>query len=328
LSLTKQQKRNRKKMNSIFKSPRLTTVILSLFSANLIFCSAAFVEADQFPFPESSSQQRIEERQLSDGERQTFPEGRQQSGYLAHQFHERIRANEDEIRFLINEKDWLQNRIYHLQDLNEPVPWSMHNSMRIKEKKIRAAFRENSRLNELLKQERYQTEYYSGIDSGNHLLTYPQGSYSAAPLSEGFKQKLLQEIRDAGLDEWLRLTGNQGECTLENVLPILFSSGSARLADEYRVFLKKLAGLIKNYNMKIRIDGFADVDNIHTRQYPSNFELGAVRAANIVHELVRNGVRPSVFQIATTGKYRLDGKVMSDNKSLERRAEISIEFRS
>jgi len=312
-------------MNSIFKSPQLTTVILNLFSANLIFCSAAFVEADEFPFPESSEQQRIEERQLSDGERQHVPEGQQQSGYLAHQFYERIRANEDEIRFLINEKDWLQNRIYHLQDLNEPVPWSMHNSMRIKEKKIRAAFRENSRLNELLTQERYRMVDHTTINYGNSMASYPQSSNFT---DEGLKRKLSQEIRDAGLDEWLKLTGAPGECTLENVLPILFSSGSARLANEYRVFLKKLAGLIKNHNIRISIDGFADVDNIHTKQYPSNFELGAVRAANIVHELVKNGVKPSVFKIATTGKYRMDGKVMSNNKSLERRAEISIEFRS
>lgn len=301
-------------MVSIFRSPPLTTVILHLLYASLIYhFSITFAEAEEFPFPEKMEKQYANMVQPPSGEIE-------QTGYLTHQFQERIRNNEDEIRFLINEKDWLQNRIYHLQDLNEPVPWNMHNSMAIKEKKIRAAFRENGRLNELLKQNRYIT------GGGDTISSYPSTSHFKATDMDSLKERLSQDIRNAGLDEWLKITGNGNQWQLENVLPILFASGSARLANEYRLFLKRLAELIRGHDMKIRIDGFADVDNIHTKQYPSNFELGAIRAANIVHELVKNGVNPSMFQIATTGKYRLDGKVMSNNKSIERRAEISIKF--
>lgn len=324
-------------MTSIFRSSAII-----ICCAVLISCNIAFAEVKEFSIPESSEQQISEETQQHrpdikrDGQEsryltnQTSPGIQtQQAAYLVRQFQDRIRENEDEIRFLINEKDWLQNRIYHLEDLNEPVPWEMHNSMAIKEKKIRAAFRENSRLNELLKQERYQSMDNGSIDYRDRLSTYPSGS-----CSDALKRKLSQEIRAAGLNDWLHFTGDgdvkdfcKGDCcAVENVLPILYSSGSARLANEYKQFLKRLAGLIKNYDVRIRIDGFADMNNIKTKQYPSNFELGATRAANIVHELVKNGVRPSVFRIATTGKYRPDGKPMSGNKSLERRSEIEIVF--
>ncbi|MBF0389901.1 MAG: OmpA family protein [Desulfamplus sp.] len=305
-------------LNPFFICVAFTTLIL-LFMVH----SVVFAEFQEFPIFESPN------KMSTSKEQDRFNEA-DHTAQIVRQFQDRIRENEDEIRFLINEKDWLQNRIYHLQDLEQPVPWEMHNSMRIKERKINAAFKENSRLNELLAQERYKISTHSasigrGYDSPSH--------YSGSSCSQAFKEKLSNEIKAAGLDDWLHFTGDVRDfcksencCALENVLPILYASGSARLAGEYKLFLKKLAGVIKNYDIRIRIDGFADVDNINTKQYPSNFELGANRASNIVHELVKNGVKPSLFRIATTGKYRPDGKPMSDKKSLERRSEIFIVF--
>ncbi|MBF0303178.1 MAG: OmpA family protein [Desulfamplus sp.] len=336
-------------MNAISRCPAVViTLILNLFIV-LIWYNNSFAEIKEFSMPESSeprfSENRQEKRETainSDQHSQYIANQTQQTQYLVRQFQDRIRENEEEIRFLINEKDWLQNRIYRLQDLNEPVPWEMHNSIAIKEKKIRAAFRENNRLNELLGQERYKLhdEYQNmdnrSMDYNNRLSYPPTSSYpsgNSGACSEALKRRLSQDISSAGLDDWLHFTDNVKDfckggdcCVLENTLPILYSSGSARLANEYKLFLKKLAGIIKNHDVRIRIDGFADVNNIHTKQYPSNFELGANRASNIVHELVKNGVSPSLFRIATTGKHRPDGKPMSDNKSLERRSEISIVF--
>ena len=317
----------------------LITFILNLLPSVFIFsfficcCDVDSVDAEQFPFPDRAEHQLPSEHQPGADS--------QNSGYLTgsadhtrnivRQFQDRIRENEDEIRFLINEKDWLQERIYHLEDLNETVPWEMRNSITIKEKKIRAAFRENGRLNDLLRQERYHIMDYGSVDHG-YMDSGDIISHSRSGCSEALKQKISQEIRAAGLDDWLHFTGYVNDfckgdcCALTNVLPILYPSGSARLANEYKSFLKRLAGVIKNYDIRIRIDGFADIDNIHTKQYPSNFELGATRAANVVHELVKNGVKPSVFKIATTGKYRPDGKQMSDKKTLERRSEILVVF--
>ncbi|MBF0229597.1 MAG: OmpA family protein [Desulfamplus sp.] len=307
-------------MISIFKAVKIV-----ILSAVLLF-NIAFAEIKEFPLPESSKEIQ------SIGAADT---NREQTNYLIRQFQERIRENEDEIRYLINEKDWLQNRIYHLEDLNQPVPWEMRNSISIKDKKIRAAFRENGRLNELLQNDRYKNhgEYQgNNINNNFHSDDY-SSSYHYGSCSEALKQKVSKQIRDAGLDDWIHFTSNAKDfckdgncCVLNNVLPILYSSGSARLANEYKLFLKKLAGIIKTYNIRIRIDGFADINNINTKKYPSNFELGAARAANVVHELVKNGVSPSLFRIATTGKYRPDGKPMSDKKSLERRSEIEIVF--
>ncbi len=78
--------------------------------------------------------------------------------------------------------------------------------------------------------------------------------------------------------------------------------------------------------MKILVNGYADTVPIKNKKYPSNFELGATRAANIVHHLVGHGLKPSIFKIESTGKYRFASKGMSKQKTLERRAEVTVIF--
>jgi chemotaxis protein MotB len=113
---------------------------------------------------------------------------------------------------------------------------------------------------------------------------------------------------------------------MKTTLPILFSSGSATVAREYKLFLKKLAAFLKPYDVKVLVNGYADTVPIKSKKYPSNFELGAARAANIVHQLVRSGLKPAVFKIASPGEYRFAAKEMSKQKSFERRAEVTVIF--
>ncbi len=139
-------------------------------------------------------------------------------------------------------------------------------------------------------------------------------------------EELRRGIKKAGLGDWVDVVGD-GTCVrIENQLPILFASGKANLVKEYKVFLKKLARFLKPYDVRIVVDGYADTDPIHTAKYPSNFELGATRAANIVHELVRNGLKPSVFKIGSTGEHRFYAKKTSKRKLFERRAQVSVIF--
>ncbi|MBI9092169.1 MAG: OmpA family protein [Desulfobacterium sp.] len=139
-------------------------------------------------------------------------------------------------------------------------------------------------------------------------------------------EELRGAIKKAGLQDWVDVVGD-GTCVrIENQLPILFASGKANLVNEYKVFLKKFARFLKPYDVRIHVDGYADTDPIHTARYPSNFELGATRAANIVHELVRNGLKPSVFKIGSTGEHRFYANKTSKRKLLERRAQVSVIF--
>ena len=140
------------------------------------------------------------------------------------------------------------------------------------------------------------------------------------------KVQLQNTINKAGLSDWVEINGTGTCLRIETTLPILFPTGSAKVANEYKSFFQKLADFLKPYDVKVLVNGYADTTPIHNKQYPSNFELGATRAANIVHQLVNRGLKPSIFRIESTGKYRFAAKGMSKQKALERRAEVTVIF--
>ncbi|MCK5311759.1 MAG: OmpA family protein, partial [Desulfobacteraceae bacterium] len=140
------------------------------------------------------------------------------------------------------------------------------------------------------------------------------------------KKQLYNEIQQAGLIDWIEMI-DSGTCLrLKTTLPILFPVGSAEIAKEYKSFFSRFANLLKAYEVQIMVEGYADIDPIHNKKYPSNFELGAIRAANVVHELVKNGLKPSIFKINSPGKYRFTANGESTQKALERRAEVIVVF--
>jgi chemotaxis protein MotB len=126
------------------------------------------------------------------------------------------------------------------------------------------------------------------------------------------------------LKDWLDVVKDQDRYRIENRLPLLFASGSARIANEYDIFLDNLALVLKDCPMNVFVDGYADIDPINTTKYPSNFELGAVRAANVVHALIKKGMDPSMFKIGSTGRYRFAGHEASEWKALERHVNITV----
>ena len=140
------------------------------------------------------------------------------------------------------------------------------------------------------------------------------------------KIQLQNAVNRAGLNDWVEISGTGTCLQIETTLPILFPTGSAKIANEYKSFLQKLASFLKPYDVRVHVNGYADKVPIHNKKYPSNFELGAARAANIVHQLVNHGLKPSIFKIESTGRYRFAAKETSKQKNLERRAEVIVVF--
>jgi chemotaxis protein MotB len=85
---------------------------------------------------------------------------------------------------------------------------------------------------------------------------------------------------------------------------ILFPSGSAQLDAQAVPVLRQLADIIKNYPNRIHVEGFTDNVPIHTRVYPSNWELSAARAATVVRIFSQDGVEPARMVAIGYGEYR------------------------
>ena len=233
--------------------------------------------------------------------------------------------------------DWLVQKINYISDSGRNVSYTLTDSVRLKENKISLLEARKKRLLKTLGI--YQSAYNTrkGIEKKRVTAQVPgvtTAKSSIKTLDKSNRPVKLSgidaAIKKAGLEDWVEvLGGDDGGCSkINNTLPILFSSGSAELGKEYKLFLKKLAQLLKPYDVKVYVNGFADSDPIRTRKYPSNFELGASRAANVVHEMVKNGLKPDVFKIGTTGEYRFEAKVPSSKKAFQRRVQVTVVFSS
>ncbi|MFO7883909.1 MAG: OmpA family protein [Desulfobacteraceae bacterium] len=263
------------------------------------------------------------------------------------EFHNKFEEVEQEIVSTKNNLDWLTLRIKQMEDLNRFVPQSMRKSLAFKKNKLAALKKQKNRLETILQShpdltallekkqrgfsERNILESDQEFQQPDTIKPGPANNNEKYLSSKKMKTDELEaeiraKIEKSDLGAWVEVITNPGCLKLETRLPVLFASGSAVIVKEYKGFFKKLASLIKEYDIKVLVDGYADKDSIRTEKYPSNFELGAARAANVVHELVSCGIKPSVFTIGTSGRYRHQAKGMSKRKTLERRADLTIVF--
>lgn len=74
---------------------------------------------------------------------------------------------------------------------------------------------------------------------------------------------------------------------------LLFASGSAELTPTVIPMIEKLADIFNTLDSPINVEGHTDNKPIATREFPSNWELSANRAASVVHQLMKNGVKPA-----------------------------------
>lgn len=84
---------------------------------------------------------------------------------------------------------------------------------------------------------------------------------------------------------------------------LLFSSGRAELSLEAIPMLDKLTDIFKTIPNPIHVEGHTDNKPINTREFPSNWELSAARAASVVHQLMRGGVDPGRMAAIAHGEY-------------------------
>jgi chemotaxis protein MotB len=100
-----------------------------------------------------------------------------------------------------------------------------------------------------------------------------RASLEAYLLKNGMQEKVSLEITRRGLVVSLKEAG-------------FFDSGSADIKVSSYPLLAKVAESLSDYSNQIRVEGHTDNVPINTHLFPSNWELSASRATNIVRHLV------------------------------------------
>lgn len=107
----------------------------------------------------------------------------------------------------------------------------------------------------------------------------------------------------------------------------LFPSGKAELMADSRLVLQDIASLIQKYqDFRVRIAGHTDDTPINTPQFPSNWELSAVRATTVLRFLIGQGVEAE--RMTATGYGDLIPVAANDtpeNRALNRRVDFVLE---
>jgi len=70
---------------------------------------------------------------------------------------------------------------------------------------------------------------------------------------------------------------------------VLFDLGKAELKPEAQKILNQVIPVLEKYQYPVRVEGHTDNLPIHTERFPSNWELSAARAINVVKYLEKKG---------------------------------------
>ncbi len=98
---------------------------------------------------------------------------------------------------------------------------------------------------------------------------------------------------------------------------LLFASAKAELKDEAKIIFANLGQMFRQFaDYRIAIRGHTDDRDIATVQFPSNWELSAVRATTVLRYFIRQGIDPE--RMTATGY--ADFIPLVDNSTPENRA--------
>ncbi len=106
---------------------------------------------------------------------------------------------------------------------------------------------------------------------------------------------------------------------------VLFDSGSAEIKPEYKPILDKIAEILKEINNPVEVEGHTDSIPIHTRRFPSNWELSTARAGSVVRYFISKGLDPSRFKAVGYADTRpIAPNTTPEGREKNRRIEIVI----
>jgi len=107
---------------------------------------------------------------------------------------------------------------------------------------------------------------------------------------------------------------------------LLFSSGSDEINPAAAEVIKQIGLTLVNIPNYIRVEGHTDNLPINTAKFPSNWELSALRASNVVHILQSQAkIPPERLSIIGYGEYRpIAANEDEKSRAMNRRVDIVI----
>jgi outer membrane protein OmpA-like peptidoglycan-associated protein len=111
-----------------------------------------------------------------------------------------------------------------------------------------------------------------------------------------------------------------------NMIAGNFESGSAQMKSASQAAFDRIAGILRQRDYRLQIEGHTDNTPIHNLQFPSNWELSTSRATEIVRLLiVREGFAPDRLSAAGYAEYHpVASNRTTEGRGMNRRVDIVV----
>ena len=157
------------------------------------------------------------------------------------------------------------------------------------------------------------------------------GMNPASQPLENLNPELVKDLQglidSSGIAENLELEFDGDQINLQIDGRLLFQSGEAVLSEAARPVFADLGKMFRRYaDYRIAIRGHTDDLEINTLQYPSNWELSAIRATTVLRFFLSQGIDPE--RMTATGyanSLPLVENISAQNRAKNRRVEFVLE---
>ncbi len=143
-------------------------------------------------------------------------------------------------------------------------------------------------------------------------------------------ESLNEVIADKNQAENILVYAKDGKIILQVRGTILFTSGSAEFNEPAIPILNEIVNIIQSYpEYNVNIKGHTDDVPIETPEFPSNWELSAIRATTVLKYLINGGINP--HRLTATGYGELLPLVPNDSpehRAANRRVEFVLDKRN
>ncbi|MCX7710676.1 MAG: OmpA family protein [Clostridia bacterium] len=163
------------------------------------------------------------------------------------------------------------------------------------------------------------------IEHSDNLKMSEQSQEEAEKL-KNIKKELEESIKDLQLGDYVKVIEEKTTITLRIDSAVLFKSGSAEIENSGKEVLKRTGLLLKEIENEVFVQGHTDNIPIYTSAYPTNWELSAKRAINVVLYLIEaTGMNPGKLTATGNGEFRpLVPNDSEENREKNRRIDIVI----
>jgi chemotaxis protein MotB len=125
------------------------------------------------------------------------------------------------------------------------------------------------------------------------------------------------------------ITELEGKLKVKLLNSFLFASGKAKVSEEGMGVLQKLIEVLKEVeDHEIRVEGHTDnvpISEYLASRHPTNWDLSAARAINVVKYLQEQGIDPAALSSSAFGEHRpVAGNETEEDRAKNRRIEIIL----